>query len=393
MTHKRGAVSATKIVSNPTTHKRKHEVPKALIFNTKVELRNSSEHVEAFGDGKSTKKAYRRKHSRKLEKEKPKLSKGEKKARAKAIGQTIAVRLVTFAEGANSKNMDAHFRFLGCCSVQIPKQGQMQTRYCNHRFCPSCGRIRAAKAIHDYLKPLESMGKPLWFVTLTRRAVSHDELKEVVYKMGRDFRRITDKYRKQGLTISGIRKFESNYNPEADTYNPHFHCLVSGVDEATKLWESWTEMYQERGDAESWAQQCKSTDDGTYMEVFKYMTKTYNTDKKTGDASMYPEAMDRLYTALSKRRTLQPFGALRSQKEAMPDDGQVMEEPIMEYATEVAKELIQQMPDIIFMWSQRDLDWVSYDHLVRLTGYKPTDADKRILNGLRKDKGGMGQNL
>ena len=366
MTHKRGAVSQAKVAQALTTSKKKYEVPKALYLDTKVEVR----------------KALIPKACRGAKNERNRLTSGQGKAKAKAISQGIALRMVNVSSQRNHK---AYFRMLGCSQVLNPKGSKMQTRYCNNRFCPVCGRIRTAKAIHDYLDPLRNLGQPLWFITLTRPAVKADDLRSSISGMIFDFKRIVDKHRKQGRTISGIRKVEANYNPKADTYNPHFHCLVSGGAEAELLLTEWLEKYPE---ADSRAQNAILADDDTYRELFKYLTKTYTTDER-GDAFIYPEAMDALYTSLERKRTLQPFGVIRAKREVMPEAGQIVEESFSEYTGEIKQDAKTRLPDLIYLWSQGHYDWVNFDHLIKLTGYIPSDKDKRIIDGLKKHRGNI----
>src|SRR5689334_9256976 len=61
------------------------------------------------------------------------------------------------------------------------------------------------------------------------------------------FRMITGKHRKRALRgkgkkLMGIKSLESNFNPLAKTYNPHFHLLVPDKETAEIIVKEWLDM-------------------------------------------------------------------------------------------------------------------------------------------------------
>jgi plasmid rolling circle replication initiator protein Rep len=75
------------------------------------------------------------------------------------------------------------------------------------------------------------------FVLESRRAKQRNSntahrLKGTIKQMNETFRRIVAKYRKRSqrnidCSLKGLKTIECNFNPTSNTYNPHFHIIVS----------------------------------------------------------------------------------------------------------------------------------------------------------------------
>lgn len=101
--------------------------------------------------------------------------------------------------------------------------------FCHQRFCPFCSKGKAEKdAVHlsTLIKSLEQ-DHAFIFLTLTMPNVKADCLKDAISKMNNAFN-LYFQYVKIATVVKGyVRKLEVTYNREADTYHPHFHCLIA----------------------------------------------------------------------------------------------------------------------------------------------------------------------
>lgn len=101
--------------------------------------------------------------------------------------------------------------------------------FCHQRFCPFCSKGKAEKdAVHlsTLIKSLEQ-DHAFIFLTLTMPNVKADCLKDAISKMNAAFN-LYFQYVKIATVVKGyVRKLEVTYNREADTYHPHFHCLIA----------------------------------------------------------------------------------------------------------------------------------------------------------------------
>ncbi len=142
----------------------------------------------------------------------------------------------------------------------------VSTNYCKKRFCIRCNRIRTAALIDAYLPGLEKW-KDKQFVTLTRRNVKKEELKNEIRELidivtaiqhqakkkflgeGSPTLKVCDVETRKVYNISnpdykpaginGLRKLEVTYNDKEDTYHPHFHFVVENREQAVYLRNSW----------------------------------------------------------------------------------------------------------------------------------------------------------
>jgi plasmid rolling circle replication initiator protein Rep len=256
-------------------------------------------------------------------------------------------------------------RTLFDCGGLIIQEGQKLTsKYCNARWCNTCNRIRTAKLLNGYQKPLQAFAEP-YFVTLTIPNVSEFDLKDAIKSMLRSFQLIV-RSRRRLTPINGIRKLECTINAESDTYHPHFHVLVDGEENAQYLISEWLKRYEL---AESWCQDMRSADKGSLSELFKYTTKIVS-KTKNGDFNIYIRKLDVIFNAMYKLRTFQSFGSVRM-------------------VTEDIDKLKSDTYDIefketeVYLWANSD--WYSMSEGLPLTEYVPSTAmiklttDKMII--------------
>lgn len=186
---------------------------------------------------------------------------------------------------------------------QNTKTGEQKvfTGYCKKRWCTVCASHKTAEMMNGYLEPLKEL-PDLHFVTLTVVSVIGDELKDRMKSMQTTFVQIKDSMRKKGLKLSGVRKLESNHNPSEDTYNPHYHLILSGRIEALTLIDEWLTR---NPDCSIKAQKVQKADDDSFKELFKYTVKSLVNDE------FHPEAQDTIYRAMFGVRAFQPFGDVK----------------------------------------------------------------------------------
>jgi hypothetical protein len=233
-----------------------------------------------------------------------------KRAKAKFSQEPLnyALRNLPHSE-LKKKYVDTYF-----CGSVIQQQGdKITSRYCWHRWCKICNRIRTGKLINGYGEQLEKLNDKQ-FVTLTIPNVCGENLKASILQMNKTIRLIQDNRRKQKKPlIKGIRKLECTYNVEKNNFHPHFHFIIENENTANELINEWLTYYTS---ASIKAQ--KVIPATNCQELFKYFTKltsnagkSYHNGTKVIDEWHYPEAIDIIFTAIIKLRIIQPMGGLK----------------------------------------------------------------------------------
>ena len=291
----------------------------------------------------------------------------QKRAKAKAISNAITMRLVDVKSPLTKYYWNAYH-----CSNIITQTGKTLTgSYCNTRHCLVCNRIRTAKAIHGYSKPLLELSKSTskhshcLFSTLTRQSVYAEDLKRVITEMNSNYRKIQKNLKNTyGVTLKGIRKFETEYNPITKKFNPHFHLVVGGKPCEILLQKTlWLNQYSKEV-ADPKAQKIKPTTEGFELELFKYMTKMV-----FEDGHVFPEALDTIFQAIRGKRIIQPFGGIKKVSEDV--DGIEKEE--VDFVTSNNGQF--QFSDIV-------LDWVNEWGEV-LCNYTPSHETIQYINNIK----------
>lgn len=281
-----------------------------------------------------------------------------KKAKRKALTVFLAGKLI----GLETDNLKAYRNMYYCNSaLQQEDQELKEATYCKSRFCAVCGAIKTANLINGYMPELKKMIDPQ-FVTLTIKAVEGRFLKAAMNRMISSMRKIQKhltKYDK--IKLYGLRKLECNYNPEKNTYNPHFHLIIEGRFYAELLLERWMQFHPTNNLK---AQCIKPADHDTMIELFKYATKII---AKNG--LVYPLQLDVIYTALKNKRTVQPIGIKKMVDE---DEREKVIYPQLEPANDT------------WIWKQEVTDWINTSTGELLTGYVPDKELKLLFEQLRE---------
>lgn len=236
----------------------------------------------------------------------------------KALLSKAKAKLFSYRLSIGLSNVDdtvlksAYVRTFFCNKVLTVVSGKIVGSYCNGRWCSVCNRIRMAKMINGYKKPLESLIDP-YFVTLTVPNCLDFELRGTIESMISGFQSVCSvmkKRRQRGIKkyqVVGVRKLECTVNFKTYLFHPHFHLIVEGRDAAEDLRDLWLKKFP---GANIKAQDIRPAQAGSLLEIFKYTVKsvfktssgTYSTDLK---------ALDVIYTAMLGLRTFQPIGIER----------------------------------------------------------------------------------
>lgn len=249
-----------------------------------------------------------------------------------------------------------------CADVLTPnkQQNKLTAKYCKNRWCPLCSSIRIAMLINGYGPQLKGLNEP-YFVTLTAPTVPAEELPERIEQFGKSFRQIVTNHRARKMGMKGIRKAECTVRPKG-LYHYHFHVIIGGKENAEFLVKRWLEIVP---GALPQSQDLRPADEGSFIELFKYFTKLVVKDKRTGMREIVDyKRLDIIFQALRGKRTFQPFGGLKAVSEEI--DEEELEANILISA------------DSIFKWIMDD--WVNLETGECLTGFKPSDSLKRLID-------------
>ena len=118
----------------------------------------------------------------------------------------------------------------------------------------------------------------------------------MVKSLSRIRRNIAKNYK--GNKVIGVRAFECNYNAEKNTFNPHFHLLIDGKENAELIRTLWLSQNKTSNFK---AQDVREANANSLIELVKYVAKGVVKDK------FYPEAMDAIYRAIRRKKIFESF--------------------------------------------------------------------------------------
>jgi hypothetical protein len=261
------------------------------------------------------------------------------------------------------------------CSATLVQHGkEITARYCGHRWCRICNRIRTGKLINGYESEIKSMND-CQFVTLTIPNVPGEDLRTTIVQMTSTIRRIQDTHRKSNKRlIRCIRKIECTYNVDCNNYHPHLHFLVDGKESAQYLVDKWLSHYPE---ASIEAQDIREAE--SPLELFKYFTKLTSKSKsdrivmQSGkvikrDEYHYPEALDLIFQAIAGLRVIQPMGGIKI---------------VSDEIDEVQSEVITDVESDTKVWIWHSFDWIDPHTGEMLTEYNPTIKEMNYSKRIR----------
>lgn len=246
---------------------------------------------------------------------------------------------------------------------------------CEKRWCTSCNRIQTAERITRYMPAIEAMPNP-HMVTLTVPNVPGRELAKTISSMGKALTRILSNHRASrsqnrkstvGLRpMQLLRKMECTYNARRNDFHPHLHLVINDADNANFLLTRWLRQHPT---ARAVAQDARPADAGSLKELFKYFTKVIQTSK--GSATIYPRAIDCMFTALRGKQVFKTSGI-----EARP-----LARPDAPPDTVIGREL-HSGREIRAHWDGRANDWkISSDELAYYVGSRRVDTRPTLTVG------------
>jgi len=213
------------------------------------------------------------------------------------------------------------------------------------------------------------------FLTLTIPNVPGAQLRNTIKCMILAVRNIQE-HRRRILKLPGInciRKLECTYNAEKNTYHPHFHFIIDGIQDAEYLLDQWLKKYPE---ADRRAQ--KIVEAYNPAELFKYFTKLTSktgtvVDKKgkikIAQEYHFPEALDFIFQAIERIRIIQPMGKIK-----------LVKDDIDELHAEEVDETLEQDVEINKFYIWNGTNWYSPYTGVLLSSFEP-NQNLRIFAG------------
>jgi hypothetical protein len=202
------------------------------------------------------------------------------------------------------------------CSKTIKQNGhELNARYCKHRWCLICNRIKTADCINSYAEELNKIENKA-FLTLSRVNVPEDELNAEISLILKEFGQIINSLEGKGRNkkIKGIRKVEVTYNVNTNEFHPHIHGIFS-FEDAERIKKAWMRRCNELNIKVSHkGQDIRMADENSVIEVFKYCTKLFKINKEEKDQfgrqiiNVDVKPLDVIFQALRKRRTFSAYG-------------------------------------------------------------------------------------
>ena len=213
----------------------------------------------------------------------------------------------------------------------IPNQPQAQKRYwktyhcnniilqdgdkftgslCRKRWCTECCRIKTAELTNAYKEPIKAIGQ-LYFVTLTIPNIQAKQLEPTIAKMIKAFQLIKNNIRKTyNIKLNGMRKIETTYNENSNTYHPHFHLIQDNLQASELILSLWLKQFPQATHKAQDIRKIDTSNDNSFIELFKYATKETTKDGKqyTGDV------LHTIYEAIKGKRIYQTYGTIKKVK-------------------------------------------------------------------------------
>lgn len=311
----------------------------------------------------------------------------QKRAKSKARTESVVEGLVALDSGAHKAfkyTNTLHYGYastLRCAGVLSQLDGKVTGRYCGNRWCAVCNRIRTAKLRTAYAPELASW-PDAQFVTLTVPNVPSEQLHDAVREMLKAVRMIADSIRRtDGLAWKAVRKLEVTYSTKRRDYHHHLHLLVAGKAQADALVRRWLAMFPEANAGAQKVVPCVGPN--AMLELFKYLTKQTVKDADGRVTAPPARALDCIYRAVRKLRTIQPMGFTVAPKTDVVQD----EDAVIELDASTPAPAMRSEP-VRWEWFTTLTDWVDLTTGEVLSGYEPTPDEVRTLQRIRADAGG-----
>ncbi|RZJ94047.1 MAG: hypothetical protein EOO60_03880 [Hymenobacter sp.] len=227
--------------------------------------------------------------------------------------------------------------------------------------------MRTAELLTDYLPILKSWPEK-YLVTLTIPNCKAEELQATIQGMLGVMSRIRETMKKQhqrgqrAAQLVGFRKLEVTHNPSLKNFHPHFHILLNNRQAADDLRRLWLQ----HNPTASWdAQDVRQADNNSAAEVMKYFTKIVS--RHSTKRVILVEELNTIFEAVAGVRTFQTMGGIKVTKstEAEQEEAEAMAEAMETEA--------------VYEWHQAVTDWVNLDTGELLTGFKPSEELRELV--------------
>ena len=294
-----------------------------------------------------------------------------KRARAKGLSSALAEGLAGL--GSLTPLRHSYLATLACAGTLRQEAGVVKGKYCGHRWCVVCNRIRTAKLQQAYNPELSTWAHP-HFVTLTlpnvRGSALHGEVRRLLKALTAVKRALK---RTDGIAFRAVRKLEITLNLHRWTFHPHLHLLVDGAVASHALVGRWLEL---NPDASPKAQDVRPATNPA--ELFKYVTKLC-TKVEGIQTAPPPAALDTMFKALRGLRTIQAMGfKVSSTPENVLDADGALELDASTPAPAAAPDLTE------WHWLAGAVqDWVNLETGEVLADHTPTRAHLELLANVR----------
>lgn len=302
----------------------------------------------------------------------------ERKGKSKFLGRKLAIALGEVAKSESDEPfLKKCKRTYYCMNSVVYHNGAIHGNYCKNSFCLICTKNRKAELINKYYPILKEWQQPI-FLTLTVRSVKVHELRAMVKAQKKAFGRIIDKYEKRaakgtGKKLVGMRCHESNFNPIAKTYNPHFHIITPDRETAEILKKEWLAAWPK--EAEHWCQKIRIIKDLNFhlKETIKYGTKIFtDPEMKKGLCNrkkykIYVRAFYTVLKAFEGMHLLSTFGFKLNSSEKKESIEKTLSNP----------------SELTYLPQHND--WVNLDTGSMLTRYNPDFWLIQIVNEMDKE--------
>lgn len=288
----------------------------------------------------------------------------KKRARAKHFAKAVARALYLLDSPLKTSYASTVFQ---CAEVLAQNGTKITSRYCGHRWCVVCNRIKTAKQLKGYEKPLSEL-KNKYLVTLTLPNVEGYKLENTIVGMTNTVQDIQQMFQarkrrgNQNWQIVGVRKLECTFNVKSGLFHPHFHFIIEGKEAARSLITEWLRRVPV---ADAKAQDMRETREGYEMELFKYFAKLVT--KIDGKNATLAVPLDTIFQSMKGKRTFQPMGGIKKVSEEVEELRAVEVEGI-------------EAVEAPTLWQWHGSDWVNMETGEARTGYVPS-AQMEELTG------------
>ena len=266
----------------------------------------------------------------------------------------------------NESAQKRYWKTYHCQDVIIQQNDKFKGSLCRKRWCTECCRIKTAELTNAYKQPMLELGK-LYFVTLTAKTVSGDNLKKEIQKRIKAFQLIKDNLRKNyKIKLNGIRKIEVTYNQESNTYHPHFHLIQDNLEASNLIQALWLKQFKKASIKGQDIRQIDTSNENAFIELFKYATK-----ETTKENKQYPgDVLHTIYNSIQGQRIYQTYGIIKKVKQ-----------PIEAQSIELEIHFVAPKQDIwIFEHEQKDWINADYNSLVNTLEIERQKATQKLIS-------------